>query len=349
MLALYRSGRQADALEAYREARLALVEELGIEPGRELRDLEQAILRQEAALELVSAPPGAPGARSRRLRRAASRELAELLACLDAALAGRGAGWSSSPASPGSARAGWRASSRRGPGSAARGCSRDAAGRPAGTRLLAVGAVAARLPRGTPAQRRCARSWARAPRSSHRCSPSCARSCPTCPPPPSLESEGARFRLFDATATLPAQRGAAPRRSCWCSTTSTRPTRRRCCSSSSSPARSRTRGSWSWAPTARSSLRGDHPLRGDAGRARAARRPRGGCTLGGLTEPDVSRFLALTTERAMRPSPGRGDPRPDRGQPAVRRARWSGCSRPRGGSVGLEDAGAPRSRRASAR
>ncbi len=51
MLALYRSGRQADALGAYRDGRAVLVDELGIEPGAELRDLEQAILRQDAALD----------------------------------------------------------------------------------------------------------------------------------------------------------------------------------------------------------------------------------------------------------------------------------------------------------
>src|SRR5262245_2445482 len=47
MLALYRSGRQADALAAYRDAREALVEGLGIEPGEELQALERAILRQD--------------------------------------------------------------------------------------------------------------------------------------------------------------------------------------------------------------------------------------------------------------------------------------------------------------
>jgi DNA-binding SARP family transcriptional activator len=52
MLALYRSGRQAEALAAYREARRVLVDELGIEPGRALQELEQAILRQDPALDL---------------------------------------------------------------------------------------------------------------------------------------------------------------------------------------------------------------------------------------------------------------------------------------------------------
>jgi DNA-binding SARP family transcriptional activator/tetratricopeptide (TPR) repeat protein len=55
MLALYRSGRQAEALEAYQDARGALVEELGIEPGRRLRDLQQAILEQDAGLDVVIA------------------------------------------------------------------------------------------------------------------------------------------------------------------------------------------------------------------------------------------------------------------------------------------------------
>jgi DNA-binding SARP family transcriptional activator len=54
MLALYRSGRQAEALEAYRAARETLVEELGIEPSEELQRLEQAILRHDAELELAS-------------------------------------------------------------------------------------------------------------------------------------------------------------------------------------------------------------------------------------------------------------------------------------------------------
>ena len=51
MLALYRSGRQADALERYRQARLALIAELGLEPGRGLQELERAILAQDPALD----------------------------------------------------------------------------------------------------------------------------------------------------------------------------------------------------------------------------------------------------------------------------------------------------------
>ena len=51
ILALYRAGRQAEALEAYRETRRLLVDELGLEPGNELRELERSILRQDPALD----------------------------------------------------------------------------------------------------------------------------------------------------------------------------------------------------------------------------------------------------------------------------------------------------------
>jgi len=57
MLALYRSGRQAEALEIGRRARTVLVEELGIEPGKSLRDLERSILRRIPELDLVSPVP----------------------------------------------------------------------------------------------------------------------------------------------------------------------------------------------------------------------------------------------------------------------------------------------------
>ena len=93
MLALYRSGRQAEALEAYQEARSALVEELGIEPSRQLRELHQAILRQDRALELPRADLpdevlANETARSGYVGR--EGELSMLTAALDEAFAGRG-------------------------------------------------------------------------------------------------------------------------------------------------------------------------------------------------------------------------------------------------------------------
>jgi DNA-binding SARP family transcriptional activator/predicted ATPase len=63
MLALYRSGRQADALETYREFRNTLMEELGLEPSSALRELQAAILRQDPVLAPGSATGGTPLAR----------------------------------------------------------------------------------------------------------------------------------------------------------------------------------------------------------------------------------------------------------------------------------------------
>ena len=79
MAALYRAGRQAEALEVYREGRVALSDELGIEPGPALRELERAILQQDPALGRpgcapaasrleAQAPLAAVGRRSRRRR-----------------------------------------------------------------------------------------------------------------------------------------------------------------------------------------------------------------------------------------------------------------------------------------
>jgi YVTN family beta-propeller protein len=80
MLALYRSGRQADALESYRIARRRLVEELGLEPGRELHELERAILAQDPVLE-----PPAPDT-ARRVTALAQRRPGPLLIAAGAAV-----------------------------------------------------------------------------------------------------------------------------------------------------------------------------------------------------------------------------------------------------------------------
>ena len=71
MVALYRCGRQADALETYHAGRSLLVEELAVEPGPQLRKLQLAVLEQDSALDLpspaarrdtpdVGAPAGVP-------------------------------------------------------------------------------------------------------------------------------------------------------------------------------------------------------------------------------------------------------------------------------------------------
>lgn len=83
ILALYRAERQAEALEVYRETRRVLSEELGIEPSPALRELEQAILRQDPSLDasaaLIRTEPIATAPESKR-RRAAPLALLALLA-----------------------------------------------------------------------------------------------------------------------------------------------------------------------------------------------------------------------------------------------------------------------------
>jgi YVTN family beta-propeller protein len=70
-LALYRSGRQADALRAYDDARRALVGELGIEPGSALRRLHQQILEQDPWLDVESVEPAEGKSAGRKSRRRA--------------------------------------------------------------------------------------------------------------------------------------------------------------------------------------------------------------------------------------------------------------------------------------
>jgi DNA-binding SARP family transcriptional activator len=104
MLSLYRAGRQADALECYRIGRRALINELGIEPGRALQEMEAAILRHDAALDPPAEPTtsslavGAGDAVRTDRADALSREpvlgreeqLGQLRSGLDAAFNGRG-------------------------------------------------------------------------------------------------------------------------------------------------------------------------------------------------------------------------------------------------------------------
>jgi predicted ATPase/DNA-binding SARP family transcriptional activator len=88
MLALYRTGRDAEALEVYRAARSELVEELGIEPRRELRELEQQILRQDPSLDILTEQARPQATRGVFVGR--ERELHELYETLDDAFAGHG-------------------------------------------------------------------------------------------------------------------------------------------------------------------------------------------------------------------------------------------------------------------
>ena len=60
MLALYRAGRRSEALDAYRQAHRTLTEEIGIEPGAELRQLQEGILAQDPALDAPAPPEELP-------------------------------------------------------------------------------------------------------------------------------------------------------------------------------------------------------------------------------------------------------------------------------------------------
>lgn len=101
MLALYRSGRQAEALAAYREAREVLIEELGLEPLKDLQRLEQAILNQDAALDLAPSAGAGAAAQATTAGRPLDRlawssfvgretEMALLKRQIEAAVAGQG-------------------------------------------------------------------------------------------------------------------------------------------------------------------------------------------------------------------------------------------------------------------
>lgn len=90
MLALYRAGRQAEALEAYGRGRAELVDKLGIEPSRELRDLHLAILEQDPSLAAPAKAASAKRAPPGSVFVGRDPELRDLRRGLDRALARRG-------------------------------------------------------------------------------------------------------------------------------------------------------------------------------------------------------------------------------------------------------------------
>jgi DNA-binding SARP family transcriptional activator len=93
MLALYRSGRQAEALDLYRRTRDTFVDELGIEPGPELQELERMILRQDEGLRAArpgrAAAPPPPAQRSRRRLLALAAAAAVVIAAVAVAAVAR--------------------------------------------------------------------------------------------------------------------------------------------------------------------------------------------------------------------------------------------------------------------
>jgi predicted ATPase/DNA-binding SARP family transcriptional activator len=211
MLALYRSGRQAEALEAFAATRTALVDGLGIEPGRELKELHQAILQQDLALDLRPAPdelsrePVEAEVPDRAARRDAfvgrERELAQFREAFEGALAGRtsllliagepGIGKSrladefASAAEAVGAKVFWGRCWEAGGAppywpwvQALRACIREGDRERVREELQPTAADIAQM------------------------LPELHELFPDLPPPPSLDPEGARFRLFDSTASF---------------------------------------------------------------------------------------------------------------------------------------------------
>ena len=231
-LALTRAGRQAEALDALREVRDVLADELGLEPGQELRDLQSAVLRQDPAIDWQPAstpsPAAAPVSATSTARIQSfvptlppwplvgrADQLADLVGALEQAESG----------SVGVGRAGRRAGHRqepagRGAGQGGRRARRDGAARPVlpGRRRPAALAVAA----GAAVARARAARGERAGRGRRRPVPHAGRRSP------------ARWR----------RRRPSARSSC-CSTTCTGPTSRRCGCCGCSARRCSRAGCWS--------------------------------------------------------------------------------------------------------
>ena len=199
MLALYRSGRQSESLEAFRRTREELLE-LGLEPSRSLRDLERAILNQDAALEASDrAEPERAGARA---SSSAGKMSSVTYTPRSTALSRDAAACSCWPESRGSARAVWPTRSLGAPRTEGRPSSGAAAGRREARRRTGSGsrrcAPTSRV--SIPAALR--RQLGRGAPEIAQVLPGLREVLPDLEEPTAPESEGARFRLFDAVASF---------------------------------------------------------------------------------------------------------------------------------------------------